>query len=486
MLTDSYMNSHSVGVISYEIKSWEYLEPEVYIDDSGELQLKYSGEKKQIGPITLLYQVVFDQNNKLLHSEPLDTANVYLMYQKIHNDAKCISLASRALKHFFSFIADENISRRQNGQPELLWNDMPIRKSDRATYRYKKCLKDCYNSEDPSINLARSTCNAYIRQIVSFYNHYIQRGWDFKEEPFRYEFVSIHIQTPHSSMEGLQKNEILTTDLRLNLGKDRRKKPNSLTALAPYQWAALEKILLVTRKVVSKRDGQLLQNRFPIEFSWILLLMRWTGLRREEVLTLRATLFYKPNINQLRRGYVEIDIGPSVGVDTKFDKYRTIEIPSKLMEGVFDYLQSARYIKRRDKHISWLTTHQKNFGNAFLFINENGEPYSLTTLNARWSDIRRTMEHPDFGLGEKFEHKLHNLRPTYAVERLINLLDFGIEEGKALQHIQENLGHENIITTLNYLRQAKDRRSGKRSPQEVWENVIDYHFEQGIFELKGD
>lgn len=287
-------------------------------------------------------------------------------------------------------------------------------------------------------------------------------------------------------MNGQRRMEVHTTDLRLNLGKNMCERPSPLTALAPYQWAALENILLVTRKVVGWRDGKQLPNRLPIEFSWIFLLMRWTGLRREEVLTLRAGLFFKPSAYQLRCGYVEIDIGPCVGVYTKFDKNRTIEIPSQLMVGIYDYLQSPRYIKRRDKHKARLTVHQIKFGSNYLFINEDGEPYSLATLNARWSDIRRTLELPEIGLGESFDHKAHNLRPTYAVERLINLLDHGVEEGKALSHIQGHLGHENIITTLNYLRQAQDRRSGKRSPQEVWENVIDYYFEQGIFVIEGD
>lgn len=39
-------------------------------------------------------------------------------------------------------------------------------------------------------------------------------------------------------------------------------------------------------------------------------------------------------------------------------------------------------------------------------------------------------------------------------------------------------------TTRAYMCQAQDRYKGKRSPQEVWENVVDYHFEQGAFSLK--
>lgn len=55
--------TNSTVVISYELKDWEYCEPESYIDENGELRSNVVGEKKQIGPITLLYLVEFDNNN---------------------------------------------------------------------------------------------------------------------------------------------------------------------------------------------------------------------------------------------------------------------------------------------------------------------------------------------------------------------------------------------------------------------------------------
>ncbi|MCG9723063.1 hypothetical protein [Shewanella sp. Isolate7] len=54
-------------VISYELKDWEYREPEVYVDENGELQVRYIGELKKIGPITLLYRVGFDESGKVVH-----------------------------------------------------------------------------------------------------------------------------------------------------------------------------------------------------------------------------------------------------------------------------------------------------------------------------------------------------------------------------------------------------------------------------------
>lgn len=473
-------------IISYELKDWEYREPEVYVDENGELQVRYIGELKQIGPITLLYRVGFDESDKVVHSEPLEAVNNYLMYQKIHHDAKCVSVASRALKHYFTFLADENVTRRENGLPELLWNEMPVRENQRPTYRYRQCLKDCYKSEDPDVHLARTTCNAYLNRVVDFYKHYLRHGFHFGHEPFQYEFVRVNIQNDHTSMQASRHIEVHTTDLRLKLPKDRRKRPNPLTALAPYQWNALDNILRVSRKVLTKRNGQPILSRFPEEVSWILLVMRWTGLRRQEVLSLRAGLIFKPNARQLHQGYVEIDIGPSVGVETKFGKYRTVEMPSQLMAELYGYLQSTRYIKRRDKYRLTLTDQQCQTGGEHLFLSGSGVPFALTTLNARWSDIRRTLAHPKLGLGEPFEHKSHNLRSTYAVERFIGLLDKGVDEGKAFRFVQNYLGHEKEDTTRHYMSQARERIDGKCSPQEVWENVIDHHFGQGIFALGGN
>ena len=473
-------------IISYELKEWEYREPEVYIDDNGEPQIHLVGESRQIGPITLLYELEFDNKGNVLHSAPLESANVYLMYQRLHQEVKCVSIASRALKHYFTFLADENAIRRESGQLELQWDDMPIRENQRPTYRYRQCLKDCYNSENPDVHLARSTCNAYMNRVTDFYKHYLKHGYRFEHPPFQHELVSISVRSSHTFMKAQRRMEVHTTDLRLNLPKDRRKRPSPLIALAPYQWAALDSILREKRRVLTMRDEQLVLSRFPIEFSLIFLIMRWTGLRREEVLTMQAGLIFKPSASQLRRGYVEVDVGPSVGVNTKFDKHRTIEIPSQLMVEVYDYLHSRRYIKRRNKHYEKLTLQQRSFGSYHLFLNEKGEQYPLTTLNSRWSDIRRTLEHPTLGLDEPFEHKAHNLRSTYAVERFLNLLDHGTDEGKSFRHVQGFLGHEAEDTTRSYMRQAQNRRKGKRSPQEVWENVIDYHFEQGAFTLDGE
>lgn len=478
--------SNTIKVLSYELKTWEYSEPEVYIDDNGELKMRGSGEAQQIGPITLLYHVEFDSDSKVLFSEPIEAANVYLMYQKIRNDAKCVSVASRALKHFFSFLANENDSRRQNSQPELRWDTMPMRENQRPTYRYRQCLKNCYHSDDPNIHLARSTCIAYLNRIVDFYKHYLKNKFYFENAPFQHELININVQNNYTHMQARGNIQVHTTDLRLRLGKDRRKRPSPLIALALHEWTALANILLKTRSVLTKRNGHLVLTKFPEEFSWIFLLMRWTGMRREEVLTLRTNLFFKPNTIQLNQGYVEIDIGPSTGVNTKFDKERTIEMPSLLMAMLYDYLQSTRYIRRRNKYWDQIITQKHHLSDSYFFLNEDGKPYCLSTLNARWSDIRRTLEHPTIGLNEPFQHKAHNLRSTYAVERFINLLDHGVDQGKAFSHIQGHLGHERESTTWNYMRQAQDIRRGKRSTQEIWENILDFHFEQGAFAPTGD
>lgn len=474
--------TNNTVVISYELKDWEYCEPESYIDENGKLRSNVVGEKKQIGPITLLYLVEFDNNNNIVHSEPLEAANIYLMYLKIERNLKCTSVSSRALKHFFSFMADENKLRHINNQPELLWDKMPIRESQRPTYRYRKCLEGCYNSDDPQVHLARSTCNSYMNRIVNFYKYYIENNYYFENVPFQYELIPISIPSKYNYMRPQRRIYVHTTDLRLNLGKDLRKRPSPLTALTETEWEAIQKIILITRQVLTMRDGRLILTNLPEEFTWILLLMRWTGMRREEVLTLRTTHFFKPNYQQLLNGYVEIDIGPSTGTNTKFGKDRTIEMPSQLMASIYNYLQSSRYITRRRKYRKIYNEH--HFENDFAFISESGENYSLSTLNSRWSDIRRTIEDPKLGLGESFEHKPHNLRATYAVERIINLLDHNISEGKAFRHIQGHLGHENEDTTLHYLTQAQDRRKGRRSPQAVWENIVDYHLQQGLFSKK--
>lgn len=54
-----------------------------------------------------------------------------------------------------------------------------------------------------------------------------------------------------------------------------------------------------------------------------------------------------------------------------------------------------------------------------------------------------------------FEHKFHNLRSTYAVHRLKELLNNQLKEADALDYLQACLGHKHRATLFAYLRFCK-------------------------------
>jgi integrase len=145
-----------------------------------------------------------------------------------------------------------------------------------------------------------------------------------------------------------------------------------------------------------------------------------------------------------------VTIGPRFGIMTKNSKEREIEIPSALMNNLYQYSISARYIKRRDKFI----TKAEEKSPIPLFLNNRGGSFSATTVNGRWGEIRNALA---LRIGQAFDHKVHNLRSTYAVERLKALLNAGMQQGDALSFIQSKLGHSDLTTTLHYLKQAEGR-----------------------------
>ena len=115
------------------------------------------------------------------------------------------------------------------------------------------------------------------------------------------------------------------------------------------------------------------------------------------------------------------------------------------MHQLHQYINSKRYIKRRKL---FEVNNPDELTNPPLFISQNGHHYASRTFNARWCEVRNTakLQYPSFN------HKFHNLRSTYAVTRLKELLNQGVKEGDALDYIQSVMGHKSRSTLLHYLK----------------------------------
>ena len=100
----------------------------------------------------------------------------------------------------------------------------------------------------------------------------------------------------------------------------------------------------------------------------------------------------------------------------------------------------------------------------------------LQDFTGRWVEVRNTANLTQ-GLDQPIVGSLHNLRSTFAVNIFRHLLnkkdEFGnpsITPDEALDKVSALLGHEDISTTMEYLKIAQDMPSA----DEIYEDVLDY------------
>lgn len=416
--------------------------------DTGEVSFYFDGKGKKVQNITLLYQ-----SNGL----PISVVNNWLIYLKTCLYRKHVNTQAQALLHYFIFLDEIGLD----------WNEMPITPRNRPTYKFSKHLKDAVRNG----RLARTTANNYLGSIVSFYKFYLYKGYEFTNQPFNNKTIKMNVNGGHESSRG---KYILvdSTDIRLNLPKDRSNfgMPRELVPLSEHEWTLVDEICR-KGKANSNVQGATSVN-LSEEFKLAVALARYTGLRREELVTFRAKFIYKPTAEQLRLKYLihsnGVHISPQDKVQTKGAGSRTIEVPSSLMLRLHQYINSKRYIKRRKL---FEINHPDELSNPPLFISQNGHQYASRTFNARWCEVRNTvrLKHPSFN------HKFHNLRSTYAVTRLKELLNQGIKEGNALDYIQSVMGHKSRSTLLHYLKVCKHDIDAN----ELYEQTLDFVLKSG-------
>lgn len=395
--------------------------------DTGELSVRFEGTGQHLGKLPLLFTE---------DGSSVRVVNNWLIHLKANLRKKEVNTQAQALLHYFTFLNDIGVS----------WDEMPISLRLRPTYAFRKHLRDMFKRGE----LARSTANSYMGSVINFYKFYLARDHFFAYPPFKYEVVRLHRNSSHEYM----KNNFIhvdTTDLRLKLPSDTRHfgLSRKLVPISINEWKIVESVYKTRGIGVSISAGE--GNEVPLseECKLAIDLSRYSGLRRSEIISLRAKQIYKPDTEQLKKKYLNNTEGllldPRQGVETKNGTIRTAEIHAELMQALYDYINSSRYIKRRKKYEE---IHPGNKDNPPLLLNQNGKPYAAKTLDARWGEIRNAVrkELPDFS------HKFHNLRSTYAVERLRELLNAGIKEGRALDYLQSVMGHKNRATLLGYLR----------------------------------
>ncbi len=189
---------------------------------------------------------------------------------------------------------------------------------------------------------------------------------------------------------------------------------------------------------------------------------------------------------------MQLGVGDEHGSLTKDstggNKSRKTVIPAYIMQELYDYTQTVRYKNRLAKFKAWCAA-QKGQGNTnifegddaviperdYLFITQTGKPMMqrLGDFTMRWGEVRDTANHTQI-LANKLTGSLHNLRATFAVGVFRNLLK-KMTPDKALDRVSALLGHEDLATTMIYLKLAQDAPSG----DEIYEEALGF---LGIFD----
>lgn len=267
--------------------------------------------------------------------------------------------------------------------------------------------------------LASSTASGYINVIRRFYTFLDEQG-----EVSRNDFFLLQEKFTGSV------RKVVTSDLAIRVT---RKANRSLNPLNDAEQKTLSLVL------ASESES----------FRLMILLMKMSGLRLDEVLSLPVMLFNDVVLanhptSDIIRG---LHIGPAYGVHTKFGIQRELFILRSLYEQILDFTLTAGFERKR---IKWREGSSEKEQHEPLFIMSNGLRMSARAFYSRWYSFRkRVAEKMPDGL---FHHKPHDLRATFATNFLRAALDrYPGQAANALGTVKYWMGHKSENTTMKYI-----------------------------------
>jgi len=222
--------------------------------------------------------------------------------------------------------------------------------------------------------------------------------------------------------------------------------PRPSRRFTPYIYSSEELCRLL------KAAGQFGTSRTKLQAPTIhtlLLLLYGAGLRISEALSL------KPQDVDLTNSLLTIH-------ESKFYKTRLVPIGSRLTDVLI------AYAKEHSR-----SGHPNNAATAF-FMTRTGEPVKLLTTERAFCCIRK-VANVYRNDGSRYQPRLHDLRHTFAVHRLVAWYRQGANVQRLLPLLSTYLGHIHIATTQQYLtmtsellRQASIRFENYAWPKEVY------------------
>ncbi len=240
---------------------------------------------------------------------------------------------------------------------------------------------------------------------------------------------------------------VQTTDLRIRVPKNADS--NKVRSLSPLMREEIRAMI------------QTMLKKSPLEMRLMVALGCQSGLRIKEAVTFSDKLVRKPLPSEKR---IEIEIGPHVGVKTKYGKTRTVEIPAQLMMALYKCSVSERRAKRIAK-AGDLGAHK----HAPLFINQRGKRYTISSIHKLWGDLRSFVQKM-FGL--PFVHDFHDTRASYGTYRLQSLLDSGVMPSDAISLLMGWMGHLKESQTWEYITYLRTHEV-RKAAMTMLDNLMD-------------
>jgi len=186
----------------------------------------------------------------------------------------------------------------------------------------------------------------------------------------------------------------------------------------------------------------------PFVVQTVLLFLYGTGLRVRESLAL-----------------TQVDVDLAAGVvtvrESKFFKSRLVPLGAQLLKALVIYATRRR-----------VAGHSQDRSSRF-FTARNGGPINMSTLQGNFRRIRKHVGIHRIG-GATYQPRIHDLRHTFAVHRLIAWYREGAEVQRLLPHLSVYLGHAYLAATSVYLSMTPEllAEASKRFEQHALKGAI--------------
>jgi integrase/recombinase XerD len=203
--------------------------------------------------------------------------------------------------------------------------------------------------------------------------------------------------------------------------------PNLPPQQTPYVYST-EELGRLLEATATLRMGH--SRQVPAMYRTLILLLYGSGMRIGEAL--RLTL-------------QDVDLTEQVITvrDTKFFKTRLVPIGPKLTRELAAHIERRRQLPMPNENAS------------SLFTTRDGRKWSYTRVIAWFQHVRRSAE-INCPVGEPRPPRLHDIRHTAAVHRMVAWYRSGQDVQRLLPQLATYLGHIDIRSTQRYLQMSSD------------------------------